>query len=215
MYCRNTITKIGDSITIYVFPLLSFIFEEMDIKEFVYFCLDGVNLFNSVGTSRFVAGAKKKTTETGNWCGWSCWWFVFRWHLGSYREKEYRNIWKSTNFHHENSDCNNNCNIVRWSAPSIRSKLVYSKILQVFNVIPTDKLRDFVEVQMYIAKVPLSEAVPQVAEEYLRDLTGNLVEFPLHFLANVNLAPGLASKEGIIPSSVFTWLTRLYFCFNF
>lgn len=57
---------------------------------------------------------------------------------------------------------------------------------------------------MYIAKVPLSEAVPQVAEEYLRDLTGNLVEFPLHFLANVNLAPGLASKEGIIPSSVFT-----------
>ncbi|VDO60537.1 unnamed protein product, partial [Onchocerca flexuosa] len=47
---------------------------------------------------------------------------------------------------------------------------------QVFNVIPTDKLKDFEDVQMYIAKLPLSETMPQVAEEYLRGLIGNLVE---------------------------------------
>lgn len=82
--------------------------------------------------------------------------------------------------------------------------MVGFKILQVFNVIPTDKLRDFVDVQVHLAKIPLSETVPQVAEEYLRDLIGNLVEFPLNFLANANLAPGLASKEGMVPSSVFT-----------
>ncbi|OZC05803.1 phospholipase D domain protein [Onchocerca flexuosa] len=75
---------------------------------------------------------------------------------------------------------------------------------QVFNVIPTDKLKDFEDVQMYIAKLPLSETMPQVAEEYLRGLIGNLVEFPLDFLVNANLAPGLATKEGIVPSSVFT-----------
>lgn len=79
-----------------------------------------------------------------------------------------------------------------------------SKILQVFNVIPTNKVKDFVGLQMHIAKVPLCETVPQLAEEYLQDLIGTLVEFPLNFLANVCLAPSFASKEGIIPSSVFT-----------
>ncbi|EJD74136.1 phospholipase D [Loa loa] len=88
-----------------------------------------------------------------------------------------------------------------WGAIAKKNTEIFEKV---FNVIPTDKLRDFVEVQMHVAKIPLSETVPQVAEEYLRDLIGNLVEFPLNFLANANLAPGFASKEGIVPSSVFT-----------
>lgn len=75
---------------------------------------------------------------------------------------------------------------------------------QVFNVLPTDKLKDFEELRIHVSKIPLCESVPQVAEEYLRDLIGNLVEFPLNFLSNANLAPGFASKEGIVPSSVFT-----------
>uniref|UniRef100_A0A1I8ECW6 Phospholipase n=1 Tax=Wuchereria bancrofti TaxID=6293 RepID=A0A1I8ECW6_WUCBA len=88
-----------------------------------------------------------------------------------------------------------------WGAIAKKNTEIFEKV---FNVIPTDKLKDFVEVQMHVAKTPLSETVPQVAEEYLRDLIGNLVEFPLNFLVNANLAPGFASKEGIVPSSVFT-----------
>ncbi|KAL3995479.1 Phospholipase D Active site motif family protein [Acanthocheilonema viteae] len=88
-----------------------------------------------------------------------------------------------------------------WGAIAKKNTEIFEKV---FNVIPTDKLKDFIEVQMHVSKIPLSETVPQVAEEYLRDLVGNLVEFPLDFLANANLAPGLASKEGIVPSSVFT-----------
>ncbi|VDK78403.1 unnamed protein product [Litomosoides sigmodontis] len=88
-----------------------------------------------------------------------------------------------------------------WGAIAKKNTEIFEKV---FNVIPTDKLRDFVDVQVHLARIPLSETVPQVAEEYLRDLIGNLVEFPLNFLANANLQPGFASKEGIVPSSVFT-----------
>uniref|UniRef100_A0A0R3RYQ1 phospholipase D n=1 Tax=Elaeophora elaphi TaxID=1147741 RepID=A0A0R3RYQ1_9BILA len=88
-----------------------------------------------------------------------------------------------------------------WGAIAKKNTEIFEKV---FNVIPTDKLKDFEEVQIHIAKIPLSETVPQIAEEYLRDLIGNLVEFPLNFLANANLAPGFTSKEGMIPSSVFT-----------
>uniref|UniRef100_A0A915PPP7 Phospholipase n=1 Tax=Setaria digitata TaxID=48799 RepID=A0A915PPP7_9BILA len=88
-----------------------------------------------------------------------------------------------------------------WGAIAKKNTEIFEKV---FNVIPTDRLRDFEEVQMHVAKMPLSETAPQVAEEYLRDLIGNLVEFPLNFLSNANLAPGFTSKEGIVPSSVFT-----------
>ncbi|KAM3718441.1 Phospholipase [Dirofilaria immitis] len=88
-----------------------------------------------------------------------------------------------------------------WGAIAKKNTEIFEKV---FNVIPTDKVKDFIEVQTYVAKIPLSETVPQVAEEYLRDLIGNLVEFPLNFLVNDSLAPGLATKEGIVPSSVFT-----------
>ncbi|VDK80287.1 unnamed protein product [Onchocerca ochengi] len=88
-----------------------------------------------------------------------------------------------------------------WGAIAKKNTEIFEKV---FNAIPTDKLKDFEEVQMHIAKLPLVETVPQVAEEYLRDLIGNLVEFPLNFLVNANLAPGFATKEGIVPSSVFT-----------
>ncbi|VDN02247.1 unnamed protein product [Thelazia callipaeda] len=88
-----------------------------------------------------------------------------------------------------------------WGAIAKKNTEIFEKV---FNVIPSDKLRDFEELRLHMLKVPLSESIPQVAEEYLRDLVGNLVEFPLNFLAHANLAPGLTSKEGIVPSSVFT-----------
>lgn len=52
--------------------------------------------------------------------------------------------------------------------------------------------------------MPMSEYSPQIAEEQLRDLIGTLVEFPLNFLLKEDLAPGLGSKEGLVPTSVFT-----------
>uniref|UniRef100_A0A914RGE6 Uncharacterized protein n=1 Tax=Parascaris equorum TaxID=6256 RepID=A0A914RGE6_PAREQ len=77
-------------------------------------------------------------------------------------------------------------------------------VLKVFRVYPTDMVESFDELKAWQSQMPMSEYSPQLAEEQLRQLTGSLVEFPLNFLLKANLAPGLASKEGLVPTSVFT-----------
>lgn len=69
---------------------------------------------------------------------------------------------------------------------------------------PTNNAETFEELKMWTTKISMAEATPQIAEERLRDLVGSLVEFPLNFLRKVNLAPSIASKEGLVPTSVFT-----------
>ncbi|MFH4983660.1 hypothetical protein AB6A40_010369 [Gnathostoma spinigerum] len=75
---------------------------------------------------------------------------------------------------------------------------------EVFHVYPTNKVSSFQELAVWTAQLAMNEYSPQLAEEQLRKLVGNLVEFPTDFLLKENLAPSIASKEGLVPSSVFT-----------
>uniref|UniRef100_A0A915B7M1 Phospholipase n=3 Tax=Parascaris univalens TaxID=6257 RepID=A0A915B7M1_PARUN len=88
-----------------------------------------------------------------------------------------------------------------WGAIAKKNTRIYE---EVFRVYPTDMVESFDELKAWQSQMPMSEYSPQLAEEQLRQLTGSLVEFPLNFLLKANLAPGLASKEGLVPTSVFT-----------
>uniref|UniRef100_A0A158R3R6 Phospholipase n=1 Tax=Syphacia muris TaxID=451379 RepID=A0A158R3R6_9BILA len=88
-----------------------------------------------------------------------------------------------------------------WGAIAKKNTKIYE---DVFHVYPTNNAETFEELKMWTTKISMAEATPQIAEERLRDLVGSLVEFPLNFLRKVNLAPSIASKEGLVPTSVFT-----------
>ncbi|CAJ0608562.1 unnamed protein product [Cylicocyclus nassatus] len=75
---------------------------------------------------------------------------------------------------------------------------------EVFRAYPTDNVETFEEFEKWTTQMPLAEYSPQQAQEKLRDLNGVLVEFPLNFLCKANLTPGYTSKEGLVPSAVFT-----------
>ncbi|GMR36690.1 hypothetical protein PMAYCL1PPCAC_06885, partial [Pristionchus mayeri] len=75
---------------------------------------------------------------------------------------------------------------------------------EVFRAYPTDQVESFEELRKWTQQMSLAEYSPQQAEEKLRDVNGVLVEFPMNFLINAKLTPGITSKEGLVPSSVFT-----------
>ncbi|VDN60541.1 unnamed protein product [Dracunculus medinensis] len=88
-----------------------------------------------------------------------------------------------------------------WKSIAKKNTKIYE---DVFRVYPTDQIHSFEELKVWAGQMPMSEYSPQIAEEQLRDLIGTLVEFPLNFLLKEDLAPGLGSKEGLVPTSVFT-----------
>lgn len=59
-------------------------------------------------------------------------------------------------------------------------------------------LRDYVSVEN------LASVSPDLAREHLQEVRGHLVQFPLDFLAEESLLPALSSKEGMIPTAVWT-----------
>lgn len=50
----------------------------------------------------------------------------------------------------------------------------------------------------------MAETEPEVAKEKIKKIVGNLVVFPTEFLKKENLAPAITTKEGLVPSAVFT-----------
>jgi hypothetical protein len=50
----------------------------------------------------------------------------------------------------------------------------------------------------------MAENDVEKARTQLKQVIGSLVEFPIHFLRKENLSPTLASKEGLVSSSIFT-----------
>uniref|UniRef100_A0A0N4WZG3 Phospholipase n=1 Tax=Haemonchus placei TaxID=6290 RepID=A0A0N4WZG3_HAEPC len=88
-----------------------------------------------------------------------------------------------------------------WQNTARSNMLIYE---EVFRTYPTDNVETFEEFEKWTGQMPLAEYSPQQAKEKLRDLNGVLVEFPLNFLCKANLTPGITSKEGLVPSAVFT-----------
>ncbi|KHJ85962.1 hypothetical protein OESDEN_14301 [Oesophagostomum dentatum] len=88
-----------------------------------------------------------------------------------------------------------------WQKTAHSNMLIYE---EVFRTYPTDNVETFEEFEKWTGQMPLAEYSPQQAQEKLRDLNGTLVEFPLNFLCNANLTPGITTKEGLVPNAVFT-----------
>uniref|UniRef100_A0A1I7ZS77 Phospholipase n=1 Tax=Steinernema glaseri TaxID=37863 RepID=A0A1I7ZS77_9BILA len=88
-----------------------------------------------------------------------------------------------------------------WCTAAAENTRIYEEI---FRVAPTDLVQSFAELKQWNSELAMAEYSASKAEERLRELRGSLVEFPIKFLLNENLSPSIASKEGLVPTSVFT-----------
>uniref|UniRef100_A0AC35U608 Phospholipase n=1 Tax=Rhabditophanes sp. KR3021 TaxID=114890 RepID=A0AC35U608_9BILA len=88
-----------------------------------------------------------------------------------------------------------------WNSIARTNTNVFEKVFRCF---PTDKVETLEELDKWNLQMPLSELDPKEAHESLKTISGQLVEFPRKFLIRQNLQPALTSKEGLVPSSVFT-----------
>uniref|UniRef100_A0A914HQS8 Phospholipase n=1 Tax=Globodera rostochiensis TaxID=31243 RepID=A0A914HQS8_GLORO len=75
---------------------------------------------------------------------------------------------------------------------------------EVFRGYPTNLVKTFEELAIWRAEKTMAEEEPEKARQRLAELVGLLVEFPINFLRRENLSPTFASKEGLVPTSVFT-----------
>uniref|UniRef100_A0A914X6B5 phospholipase D n=1 Tax=Plectus sambesii TaxID=2011161 RepID=A0A914X6B5_9BILA len=75
---------------------------------------------------------------------------------------------------------------------------------KVFRVYPTDLVSSFEQLAAWEGQIPMAEYNKAQAEAELDGLRGTLVNFPLYFLKDSNLAPGITTKEGLVPTAVFT-----------
>uniref|UniRef100_S4RY77 phospholipase D n=1 Tax=Petromyzon marinus TaxID=7757 RepID=S4RY77_PETMA len=88
-----------------------------------------------------------------------------------------------------------------WVTTAARNAMVYDKV---FRCLPSDEVRNYGELRERQASPGLASAEPGLAAEELRKVRGFLVQFPLCFLADENLYPSLNSKEGMLPSELWT-----------
>uniref|UniRef100_A0AC34Q529 Phospholipase n=1 Tax=Panagrolaimus sp. JU765 TaxID=591449 RepID=A0AC34Q529_9BILA len=88
-----------------------------------------------------------------------------------------------------------------WSKIATDNTKIYE---EVFRVIPTDLVESFDELRYWSKEMPMSQYNPEMAKARLKETVGNLVQFPTNFLLKENLSPQITSKEGLVPSSLFT-----------
>lgn len=88
-----------------------------------------------------------------------------------------------------------------WNQAALNNAALYD---QVFRCLPTNAVTSHRVRQAYTAVPSLASTNPQLSREMLTRVKGHLVEFPLHFLSEENLLPPLNSKEGVIPTEVWT-----------
>ncbi|KAM9311156.1 phospholipase D2 [Gastrophryne carolinensis] len=88
-----------------------------------------------------------------------------------------------------------------WNQIALNNAALYD---QVFRCLPTNAVPSHYVRQLYTAVRNLASTDPDLSREMLSRVKGHLVEFPLHFLSEENLLPPLSSKEGVIPTEVWT-----------
>lgn len=88
-----------------------------------------------------------------------------------------------------------------WQRTSLRNTHIYD---QVFKCIPTNAVTSFSTMKKYLEEPPLARTNPTAAIAQLKRLQGTLVSMPLQFLVQEVLTPPGTSKEGLIPTSVWT-----------
>lgn len=88
-----------------------------------------------------------------------------------------------------------------WRRTSYRNTRIYD---EVFKCIPTDHVKTFAELKSYVESPKLCKTDVPLAEEEIAKIEGFLVDLPLEFLKNEVLTPPTTSKEGIMPTSLWT-----------
>ncbi|KAH8384668.1 hypothetical protein KR093_004438, partial [Drosophila rubida] len=88
-----------------------------------------------------------------------------------------------------------------WRRISTRNTEIYD---EVFKCIPTDFVKTFASLRKYQEEPPLSKTEPELAAKRATEIQGHLVNLPLEFLNKEVLTPPGTSKEGLIPTSVWT-----------
>ncbi|CAD5217208.1 unnamed protein product [Bursaphelenchus xylophilus] len=75
---------------------------------------------------------------------------------------------------------------------------------EVFRAFPTNLVSSKDELVVWRDELPMAEYNPDLARHHLKKLWGNIVQFPESFLSNEDLAPTIMTKEGLVPSAIFT-----------
>ncbi|XP_040271201.1 phospholipase D2 [Bufo bufo] len=88
-----------------------------------------------------------------------------------------------------------------WNQIALNNTALYD---QVFRCLPTNGVPSHRVRQTYTCVPHLANTDPILSQEILARVRGHLVEFPLYFLAEEYLLPPLNSKEGVIPTEVWT-----------
>lgn len=89
-----------------------------------------------------------------------------------------------------------------WLKTSRQNTELYDKI---FRCIPNDHVTTLANMKRYQDdKPPLSRINPELADQKILLIKGFLVDLPLKFLQDENLMPPGTSKEGIMPTSLWT-----------
>ncbi|XP_015283368.1 PREDICTED: phospholipase D2 [Gekko japonicus] len=88
-----------------------------------------------------------------------------------------------------------------WQATAVSNANLYD---QVFRCLPSNAVRSLRALRDYASVKNLAAVSPDLAREHLQEVRGHLVQFPLDFLAEESLLPALSSKEGMIPTAVWT-----------
>ncbi|KAL1022014.1 hypothetical protein UPYG_G00021080 [Umbra pygmaea] len=88
-----------------------------------------------------------------------------------------------------------------WMTTAARNATIYEKV---FRCLPTSQVRNMAELESYQVTPGLAQSDPDKAKEDLQRIRGFLVQFPLDFLSEQNLMPSVGTKEGIVPTEIWT-----------
>ncbi|CAH2272582.1 phospholipase D2 [Pelobates cultripes] len=88
-----------------------------------------------------------------------------------------------------------------WCQTALNNSALYD---QVFRCLPTNAVQSHRALREYTVVPSLATTDSELSREMLTRIRGHLVEFPLYFLSSENLLPPLNSKEGVIPTDVWT-----------
>uniref|UniRef100_A0A1L8DQ51 Phospholipase n=1 Tax=Nyssomyia neivai TaxID=330878 RepID=A0A1L8DQ51_9DIPT len=89
----------------------------------------------------------------------------------------------------------------QWQRTSHRNTKIYD---EVFRCIPTDAVTTITGLKKYVEEASMAKVDPGAALKEIQRVQGYLVDLPLKFLEDEILTPPTVSKEGLIPTSVWT-----------
>ncbi|CAF3487840.1 unnamed protein product [Rotaria socialis] len=82
-----------------------------------------------------------------------------------------------------------------------KNTLIYE---EVFATLPTDRVKEFSQVDSYTQAPKMQDTDPLQAQQKLKGIQGLVVAYPLYFLDNEDYLPSLRTPEGLVPNITWT-----------